>query len=173
MSRKKSADQIINELNTQLNTQIKQTEFNIAKIEFVKSKFPDVKVSFGFDRNHITFSSASVNDNYTKYTFNHGYDLSIQIYHELEFTHNEKTETIKVLSIPTSRKLATKIYSYATKKQRIKFSVFSSKMKKQNLSEELCRAVAAEIMKYIQTAPGAELDTKYLDPKLKKLLVFA
>jgi hypothetical protein len=164
----------INQIVNELSNQIKQAEFNIAKIEFVKSKFPDVKVnrSLGFNGDCITFSSASVNDNYTKYTFDHKYSLSIQVCHELEFTHNGRTETVKILSVPASRKLATKKYSYATKKQCIKFSAFSSKMKKQNLSEELFRAASAEIMKYIQTSPGAELDTKYLDPKLKKLLVF-
>lgn len=159
-----------------LNDRIKDIEYNITKCNFVKSHFPDVKVSLVKDINNeeiLKFSSKTVNSEYSKYEFNRRiYNLNIRVYTELEFSHNNKDELIRINSSPETCKLARHTYDYKNRQNMIKFSRFSFNMKKNNFREDIFNDCRAQIMQFIQTYPESKLDTKHLEPRLKKLLLF-
>lgn len=159
-----------------LNSRIANAEYGIAKCKFVQNTFPDAKVSIikNINDNDIfKFSSKLVNNNYTKYEFSkYTYALTIKVFTELEFTYNGNTEIIKINSSPETCRLARLGWSYDKHKGIIRFSRFSFNMKKNNFKGDIFNDCRAHIMQFIQANPNCDLDTKHLEPRLKKLLLF-
>lgn len=169
----KSADDTVNILNKK----IKNIEHNIARCKFVQEKFPDVKINLSKNLNHedvFKFSSKSVNTDYTKYEISkYTYALSIKVFTELSFSYNgSEEEIIKIRSSPETCRLARTGWSSKTRKGIIKFSRFSFNMKKNNFKDDMFNECRSHIMQFIQANPNCELDTKHLEPRLKKLLLF-
>jgi|SRR6185436_2661930 len=158
------------------NKKIEDIEYNIAKCLFIQSKFPDAKVSLiknAKNEDILKFSSKLVNNDYSKYEFKKSsYSLTIKVYTELEFLHNNKNEVIRINSSPETCRLARTGWSHKTRKGIIKFSRFSFNMKKNNFKDDIFNNCRSQIMQFIQAHAGYDLDTRHLEPRLKKLLLF-
>ncbi len=166
------------------NKKIKNIEYIIAKCDFVKTHFPNCQINVGMveinprkniksgykeHEYNISFKSKSVNSEFTKFEFqNHFNSLNIKVFTEL----NWENEIIKVNSSPETCKLARLCYRPYTQNGAIKFSKFSFNMKKNNFKEHIFNFCRSEIMKFVQMHPNAEIDSKNLEPRLKKLLTF-
>ncbi len=181
---------------------IKLAERAIAKYKFVEKHFPNVIIrghSDGFiNYKNPEFVSSSVNKNYTHLEFESSYNLYVLPYHELEFDYNDKTEIIKVHSMPKRNVLARLTYrklniidimnqpstqistnglvipppAYKNLERVITFSRFKMNMKSHNFNEKMLKECQIEITKFIQKNADLKLDTKHLDPRLKKMLAF-
>lgn len=170
-----SADESI----ADLNKRIENLNYSIAKCAFVKSVFPDVKINVSKSlegKDWFRFSSKTVNTSYTNYDIEKGYrTISLSLYSELEFTYNSKSEPIKVFSEPERIKLA-KASTYRRNGDWGKYIIFyrfSFSKHISPLKDEALNKCRNEIMKFIKQHSDYKLDTKNLDSRLKKLLVFA
>ncbi len=152
-------------------------EYNLAKIKFVKSLYPDISYQsyFSEGKEKLFFSSKDVNSTYQKYEFigSNRYSIGIKVYSELEFDYNGNKETIRIESLPGSCRLAYQRWDYYTKKSIIRFSRLTFNMKKNNFKEDFMKDCQSRIVEYIKANPGMEIDTKHLNPRLKKLLAFS
>ncbi|SRR5713101_3074260 len=150
---------------------INDYEYSLAKLQFVKSHYPDVKVSGGY-----LFSSKTVNSTYTKWDFdkNAWSGLRVVPYNELTFSHNGEDKIIRVHSSPKYNRLAYFGYKRVGDKhvKTLRFGRVAINFKTNNFKEEMLNSCRAEIMKFVSENPKCELDTKHLEPRLKKLLAF-
>lgn len=165
---------------------IYNTDFNLAKLKFVQSKFPDVKltVSKGLNNEDIfRFCSKTVNATYSNYKFEDTYKgLLIGVYNELLFNYNNREENIIINSSPKTCKLAFKKWLpydelingmvYKNHTYEICFSKFSFNMKKNNFKEDMLNDCRSAILQFIQKNHDCKINTKNLEPRLKKLLLF-
>jgi hypothetical protein len=170
-----SADESI----TDLNKRIENLNYSIAKCEFIKSVFPDVKINVTKSlegKDCFKFSSKTVNTSYTNYDIEKGYKcINLILYSELEFVYNEKPENIKIFSEPKKIKLA-KASTYRRNGDWGKYVIFykfSFNKHVSPLKDDALNKCRNEIMKFIKQNSEYKLDTKNLDSRLKKLLVFA
>lgn len=149
---------------------IKEAEYMVAKHKAILSVFPDTKIA-GF----MNYISKSVNNKYTKLLFTQSYSgLFVVPYCEIPFTYEGKTEIIRIHSSPRFNRLAYLSYKKEpiSRKRIMKFSRMTINFKNNNFKGEMLNSCRAEIMKFIAEHPGFHLDTKHLEPRLKKLLMF-
>jgi len=154
-----------------INNIIKKTEFMLARLKAVQEQFPNVRVY-----NNYTFSDKKVNQIYTNFKFETSYGRLYAIpYCEVYFTFDGKEETAQVFSSPRKNYLAKISWRLdpQTKKKTISFSRFVENMKNHHFKDEIFHACKAEILNFIKNYPNYILDTKHLDPRLKKLLAFS
>ena len=158
--------------------QSKFIDYQIAKIKFIKSKFPKVKIKIKpnqKDEHCYNFFSKLVNENYNGYEFDENYSsLNINFFHEIKFSYDDfEDDIIKIQSIPESYQIAFvrddyfKLSKGDDKSSKIIFLEFPF-----NKDEKLIKDCKLEIIKFIQKFPNAELDTTNLNPSIKKLLTF-
>jgi hypothetical protein len=148
---------------------VKENEYNLAKYKAVQAIFPNAKVNY-----HMQFTDKSVNQLYTNFTFEKHYGLYVIPYYEIPFIWNDVEETIKVHSSPKRNRLAYLSWRTDpfTKKRTMRFSRLSINMKNNKFKDDMLNSCKAEIMNYIKENPTYQLDTKHLEPRLKKLLLF-
>jgi hypothetical protein len=159
---------------------IGEYEYWLAKYKFLQEKFPRCKVHRTYSP--VTFSSNLVNSQYTNFNIETGFNtLFIEAYLEVEFEYNGNKENIKIFTAPRRNKLAHITYpSDPTNpkqvnwmgKKIIKFTNFKTNMNNRNINDSCWNQCRAAMMKFIKDNPKCDLDDKYLDPSLKKLLVF-
>ncbi len=150
-----------------LSDSIKETEYQLAKFNFVQQHFPNARIT-----NYHRFISESVNINYTSISFYRGY-MSVHVvpYCELDFDYNGNNETIKIHSTPYSSRLAYIGWDRIDKKQKIKFSRLKINLKTHNFKDDMINSCRVEIMTFIKENTKFDLDTKHLEPRLKKLIL--
>lgn len=163
--RQKKIDDVINDL-----------EYQIEKLNFVKSQYPDVKIKI--DKVHgYQFSSKSVNSSYSNFIFISRRYMGLYVisYCELDFSFQGKNETIKIYSSPKNSRLIYLTWRRhpETNKPIMKFARFSFNLKNNAFKDELVGSCKAAVAKFIQDNPEYHLDTKNLDHRLKKLLAFS
>jgi hypothetical protein len=127
----------------------------------------------------ISFASKKVNQEYTNWNIvaPNAYCIYVEPYIEVEFEYLGKREMIRVYSSPRRNTLASKTwvndkkigyYGYI-----IKFSKIRMNLEKRGIATEKpfndCKLA---IVEFIRKSEDAKLDTKNLDPSLKKLLAF-
>jgi hypothetical protein len=95
-------------------------------------------------------------------------------YCEVLFEHDGKAEIIKVHSSPKRNKLVHLTWDIepVSKKKIMKFARIAINMKNNAFKDEMLNSCKAEMMNFIKDNPGYHLDTKHLEPRLKKLLLF-
>ena len=150
---------------------IAHTEHQLARYKLVYSKYPDAKVISG---NSTVFSSKTVNNDYSKLEFfPNSWQLIVCPYTELTLEHNGITETLKIHSSPRRNRLARVSWRVDKDGKRVmKFSRFLFNMKRNKFREDLFNSCRTAIMDFIQKNPKCTLDTKHLEPRLQKLLLF-
>jgi len=151
-----------------IDDHIKDTEYILAKYKAVKAKFPTARVNA-----YMEFSDKAVNKAYTELEFvtRHG-GLFALPFCVVEFEHDGKAEKIKVYSSPRANRLVYTRYHYRDNKKVMKFSRLSINLKNNQFKNDMLNTCRAEIMKFIASHPGFELDEKHLEPRLKKLMIF-
>jgi hypothetical protein len=147
-----------------LGDAILQSEYNIQKYKAILEQFPDASL---YD-DIYKFRSKKVNNNFTKLKFiTKYYQLRVIPYHEMLFEFNGRTEKVLITTIPKSIRLAYSTWSGG--KECLKFAKLANltvKFKHDMLNE--CRI---EILKFIKKYNNVSLDTKNLDPIIKKLII--
>lgn len=149
---------------------VSETEYALARYTAVQKEFPNAKVNM-----YLEFSDRSVNRLYTNYTFERNYNgLFVVPYCEVLVEYKDQEETIKVHSLPRRNKLVHLTWETepVSKKKIMKFARMAINLKNNNFKEEMLNSCKAEIMNFIKDNPGYHLDTKHLEPRLKKLLLF-
>lgn len=152
---------------------IKETEKTLAKYNAVLKAFPDAKFREGYFPPR--FSSKEVNQKYNKLTFSGDYrTLRVMPFCELAFEWEGKEETIIVNSSPKYSRLAYIPWRRQSGNQQvIRFSRLAINLKNNNFKDDMMNDCRVHIMKFIQDNPKCKLDEKYLEPRLKKLLIFS
>lgn len=148
---------------------INDLEKKLALYKFVLEKAPDAKLHYTW----FSFSAKSVNSNYTKYEIVKRH-LSYHVvpYLELDFEYLGKIEKIRINSSPRSSRLVYINHDRNKGKRVIKFSRLAINLKNNNFKDDMLDSCRIAILDFIKTHPGFELDKKYLEPRLKKLLLF-
>jgi hypothetical protein len=157
-------------MTSSLKNSIQDLELQLARYKAVLAEFPQAKVNC-----HSEFQSKAVNQNYTKFDFeirDKGKGLYVLPYCEVSFTYEDKTEIIKVHSMPKANRLAYVQWNIDLREHVIKFSRLSINLKNNDFKENMLNHCRAEIMSFIKNNPGYKLDDKHLEPRLKRLLVF-
>ncbi len=154
---------------------IEQAITDLEKTLFIykhlKEIIPDVKVHN--TQYYHGFSSKFVNSNYTNFEFIKGYNtLFVVPFTEVEYEYNGCQDFIRVNSSPRSSRLVYISYDRYLKQKVIKFSRLKINLKNNNFKDDMLSACRIKILDFIKEHPGCKLDTKHLDPKLKKLLLF-
>lgn len=160
-----------------IQEKIDQFEYNLAKYKFIQSLFPDVcTFTETFPFTCCGFKSNLINKKEAKFKFNTYNNLVASMYNEITFEFNNKTEIIQIFSIPRQMTLAKKqtvivrVEKFAGSYERvIKFCRLPSTI---IFGEEFIKECSIQILNYIKINNKYRLDTKNLDPKLKKLIVF-
>ena len=178
----KDLELLTNELNV-------KHEYDLQRLAFIKSKFPDAKGVLSTNhskKDNIKFLSRSVNNNYKKIKFQDNWSsLLVRVFDEIEYEHNGKTEIIKVHSLPDTSQICHTIcyekYNYSVSPaapfiprkfvKTICFSKFPLNMKHNNFDEELLSQCRQACLEFIKNHSGYELDTKLLEPRLQNLLL--
>lgn len=149
---------------------IAEDEAKLVKYKAVQAMFPNAKMNGSME-----FVDKQVNRMYTHFRFYNAYgSLYVIPYCEVSFTLNNQEETIPVYASPKKSKLASISWRLdpETKKKVIKFSRLAINMKNNNFKGDMLNSCKAEIMNFIKDNPGHHLDTKHLEPRLRKLLMF-
>jgi len=156
-------------------------EYWLAKYKFIQEKYPGCNVHQTYSP--ITFSSKLANPKYTSFSISTGYNtLFIEPYLDEEFEYDGKKELIRVFSSPRRNRLAHIVYAKRADdpkrkdwnaKKTIKFTKFKANLENRNMSDDCWNECRAAIMKFIKDNPNTNLDTKHLDPSLKKLMIFS
>lgn len=149
---------------------VHELEYQLAKHKAVQAKFPQSKVNCLGE-----FQARIINREYTKFEFavrDNGKGLYVLPYCEVSFTFEDKTEIIKVHSLPKANRLAYVQWNIDLRAHVIKFSRLAINLKNNNFKEDMLNHCRAEIMSFIKNNPGYKLDDRHLEPRLKKLLVF-
>jgi hypothetical protein len=153
-----------------IDEHIQTTEKWLNELKFVKSHFPNAQLTGGYD-----YISKSVNAVYEKWDFHESYSgLYVIPYVELQLTTDDKVQFIKVFSQPKRNVLVHRTWACRNGAgvQILKFARMNINVKTHSFKDEMINSCRAEIMKYVQKNPKHELDTKHLEPRLKKLLAF-
>lgn len=159
MSRHKSLEQTI-----------KNAKRTLARYEAVIKVFPDAQIHETYLPH--SFSSKSVNQNYSKLQFETRYSrLTVMPYCEIDFEFEGNTETVIVHSSPKYSRLAYIPWTRNGEKI-IRFSRVSINLKNNNFKDEMMNDCRVAIMNFVKNNPGHKLDDKHLEPRLKNLLAF-
>jgi hypothetical protein len=153
-----------------INSEIQDLEYHLARCKAVQTKFPLARVNC-----HSEFQSREVNSNYTKFEFElreKGRELYVLPYCEVEFTHGDKTEIIKVHSMPKANRLVYVKWNIDLKSYIMNFSRLSINLKNNEFKEDMLNSCRGQIMTFIKNNPGYKMDDRHLEPRLKKLLIF-
>lgn len=151
-----------------------ELDLNSEIYKAVLDKFPDaiLNETFGYKYQIISnFSSKLVNAQYNKLDFDsNSRRITVIPYYELKLIHDDSEHIVKINSIPKSSRL---VYTSRIFKV-IKFSRLSFNLKNNDFTftDDMLNACRVEIMKFIQSHNGYDLDKKHLEPRLKKLLLF-
>lgn len=146
----------------------------LAKCKAVLAKFPDASLSesWGYKYELIpVFSSKAVNNQYNQLKFDVDSRRVTAIpYYDLKFIHNDIEHSVHINSIPKSSRL---VY-VPWRGKVIKFSRLSFNLKHNDFifTDDMLNACRVQIMQFIQSHARYKLDEKYLEPRLKKLLLF-
>ena len=148
---------------------------NLEKIlaihKFIMDKFPDAKSHIS--SNDFGFSAKSVNNNYTNFEFIKGnHVLYVMPFIELDFEYNGVLEKIRINSSPRASRLAYIKYSKDKKCSIIHFSKLKFNLKNNKFKNDMINHCIINILSFIREHPNHILDQKYLDSRLKKLLIF-
>lgn len=155
---------------------VSNLETHLDMLKFVKSHFPDAKMTLPYMTTIYdkiwkpNFNSKSVNLVYEKFIFQTQYQ-TLYVIPYVELTYND--EIIKVHSAPQKSRLAYINYVRTGLKRTIRFSRLAINMKNNNFKDDLLNEARVEIVNFIKANPDCNLDTKHLEPRLKKLLAFA
>lgn len=154
-----------------LSNVIEETENSLCLYKFIAEKIPDVKMHFyGKD---IIFSSKSVNSIYTNFEFKTMYHgVYVSPYVEYEFENNKKIENIKIYSSPRNNRLIYLDYAPKDRSYVIKFSRLQVNLKNNNFKDDMLSECRVQILNFIKNNPKFKIDSKHLEPRLKKLLLF-
>lgn len=161
-----------------LKDELKEVKYKQAKYELILSKFPDAK-AFEVNQNRewkTQFKSKSVNKIYNNYYFENKYsDLDLYPLYEMEFEFMGKSEIIQISSIPSKLNIIKLSYRREAGDyiNIIKFSTFFKRYKANKFSDKFLNDCRIKILEYIKNNPKYELDTKNIDPRVKKLLIFS
>jgi hypothetical protein len=96
-----------------LNTSqhIAKLEYEIAKLKFVASKYPDFKLNYDKNKKEYIFSHKLVNSNFSNFHLeNDCSGVTLNVFDELVFEYNNKKEKIIIGCIPKFRKVTS--YKY-------------------------------------------------------------
>ena len=160
-----------------INDLIFDLEYHVAKLKTVVAAFPNANY-----HKDNSFSDESVNQIYTGFKFhydgtpnnlsNHPVNcrLHVSAYYELPFSFNDQEESILVYSSPKNNLLARRFWNVLKKKPTIRFTKSSVNLKNNNFKGDMLKSCREEILNFIQEIPNCFLDTKHLDPRLKKVL---
>lgn len=150
-------------------------ELTLAKYKAVLAKFPDATLSesWGYKYELIPiFASKSVNTQYNQLSFDvNSRRITAIPYYELKVAHDNTEHIVKINSVPKSSRL---VY-IPWRDKVIKFSRLSFNLKHNEFvfNDDMLNACRVQIMQFIQSHPGYRLDEKYLEPRLKKLMIFS
>ena len=152
-----------------LSDEVKNLEYTLARHRAVLDRFPDAKI-----HPYGGYSSKSVNKCYNHYSFVSEYSgLYVLPFCEVEFSHQNKEEIIKISSQPIRNRLAyISWHTGPDGKKIMKFARFAINQKSHDFKDEMLNDCKVEIMKFIKDNPGCRMDDKHLEPRLKKLLLF-
>ena len=156
--------------NQPLAHYIDAIEHNLAKYKAVLKAFPDVH-----SNRHMEFTSKTVNKEYTCLEFMKNYSgLYVAPYCEVLFESGDQEELIKVHSTPKYNRLVyLRRWGYRPEdRNTMKFSRMKINFKSHAFKEEMINLCQTEIMSFIKSNPGFKMDTKHLDPRLQKLVLF-
>ena len=174
----KTLDIIIEKIN-------EKHKYDLAKIDFVRSIYPDAKATITTNtlaKNNISFLSREVNANYKSFEFQDTWSsLLIKVFNEIEFSYNGKKETVRINSLPLTNKICytTTHYTYDLSKtppsacfvKTLSFCKFPINMKHNNFDDKLLNECRIACMNFIAHHPGYKIDDKLLDPRVKSLLL--
>jgi len=147
---------------------IANLELTLAKFKAVKEAYPDTRVFSGHE-----FRSKEINQSYTKLMFyRHSYGLWVLPYSEVPFTYEDKQENIQIFCNPKSSRLAYVDWDRANKQNIIRFSRLTFNLKTHQFKDDMLNSCREEIITFVKNNSKYKIDTKHLDPKLKKLLAF-
>lgn len=159
---------------------VEDYEYWLARYKFIQAKYPGCNVHQAYYP--VTFSSKLVNPKYTGFNISTGYNtLFIEPYIDEEFEYKGMKEMLRVFTSPRRNRLAHIIIPKRKDdpkkkdwngKRIIKFTKFKLNLENRNMSDECWNECRVAIMNFIKDNPGHTLDTKYLDPSLKKLMIF-
>lgn len=155
-----------------ISDHVADTELLLAKYKLVQEKFPDATMCY-YDPNR--YASKKINTEYTQLEFvPSSWNLTVSPYTELKLEHKGKIEIIRIDSLPRRNRLVTVSWRVdkATNKRAIRVSRFAYNLKKNHFNEELLNKCRVEVMQFIKNTADVSLDTKNLEPRLKKLLMF-
>jgi len=156
---------------------VNNLEVDLARIKFVQTYFPNIKLQQENNKNYI-FSDKNVANNFTYFVVMENYDtITLSLIKELEFNFNGKSEKILIHSIPKQKYICGSYSDYKKTDsngnyiRKIDFGK-PFKCKDKNLTKKVQDACRLEIIKYIQARPKLVIDENVLDPKIKKLIHF-
>jgi len=163
-----------------------ETEYELAKYKYVLANFPDAQTFGDFTKKNTivyAFKSKSVNSKYTNFTFYNNYHgISVLPFYELNFSFNDKSEVVKIHSMPKQISLVHKssivekigVNGFKQNKtvKCLKFSNFLNSFNKNDFSLECTNQCIIHILQFIKDNPGYKLIDKNLEPRIKKLLLF-
>jgi hypothetical protein len=149
---------------------ITNTERSLAKYKAVQEEFPNSVMNTYYE-----FIDKTVNQKYTNFYFEKSYNgLYVLPYCEVNFTFEDKEESVKIHSSPKRNKLVHLTWNRDpfSKKRIMKFSRMAINLKTNNFKNEMINSCKTQIMTFVKANPDYHLDTNHLDERLKKLLLF-
>lgn len=170
-----------------LSGRITEAEYVLAKYKTVLEKFPDCIIKgsyYSFIDKNPNFVSKSVNTEYTNLKFeSNSWQLSVYPYCVVPFEFNGNKEEIIVRPSPQKSILArinrkstygnpARPYQATSTKITIKFARLAFNLKHNAFDDKMLNDCRVNILEFIKSNPGADIDKKYLEPRLKKLLAF-
>ncbi len=169
------------QLSASIDKMLYKAEYNLAKIKAIKAIFPEALFS-----SSSGYADKSVNKEYTNWDFEDNYSGLVALpYYLLSFEFNGKQEDVKIRSIPRRNTMIYKNHTYNWSTNNfgnpvptppssgtLSFSKFFTNMKNREFKEDMLQDCRTRIMKFISDNPKYTLDTKNLDSRLKKLLLF-
>ena len=147
---------------------IQQSEKRLIIYKAVCDKFPDTTIKY------YGFASKQVNRLYTDLSFERHYSglYVCPVYKMIVPINDNEEEIIDIHTSPKTSRLIHIAWNREQKSRVIKFSRLAINLKNHNFKDDMLRACRTKIMEFIKDNPKYSLDTKHLEPRLKKLLIF-
>ncbi|CAB4196981.1 hypothetical protein UFOVP1290_501 [uncultured Caudovirales phage] len=163
-----------------LNTSehIAKLEYDLAKLKFVSSKYPNYKLNLDKSKDEYIFSHKSVNSKFSNFNLNFfGASFTLNVFDELIFEYNGKKEKIIIDCIPKFCVVADINYGEInpvtnmwTKKLVINDLRFKSK--NNELQKKMQNTCDLYTIKFIKANSGIKLDDN-MPERIKKLIIFS
>ncbi len=161
------------------NRHIEKLEYELAKLKFVSSKYPNFKLNFDKNKDEYIFSHKLVNSNFSNFKINSSTSfVELHVFDELIFEYNGKKEKIIVRSIPKISRVASIDYAdrsandYKLWKQNIFIHKLKFKSKNKELQKKIQNLCDLDIIKVIKSNPEIKLDDD-VPERIKKLIIFS